>query len=292
MLLDDEGASDLFVRVTQLVAAVVALQKPNGRVRNTVIGDFTRRLAAPCFAQQKAAAFQEACSSLQFALSTRSGAESVVRLLTAALELDPASTLVSVDGVGAFDTMSRQAMLQGLLRVPGANQCLPVVRMFYSEPSEYVWHDADGTAHIIQQAEGGEQGDPLMPAPHSLGQRGALEAARAQTQPGELLVAFLDDVITVARPDRVGLAHENLADELWAHCCVRLNSGKARIWNLSGRVPPALGQPGALEASCWVGAGGRPVEEQGRTVLGVPLCVPSFASPLRGVTGCWSVCRH
>ena len=120
-LLDDEGASDLFVRVTQLVAQaavprdaaralglgrMVALQKPNGRVRGIVIGDFTRRLVARCFAQQKAEAFQEACSPFQFALSTRSGAESVVRLLTAALELDPESTLVSVDGVGAFDTMT------------------------------------------------------------------------------------------------------------------------------------------------------------------------------------------
>ena len=232
-----------------------------------MIGDFTRRLVARCFAQQKAEAFQEACSPFQFALSTRSGAESVVRLLTAALELDPESTLVSVDGVGAFDTMSRQAMLQGLRRVPGANQCLPFVRMFYSEPSEYVWHDADGTAHIIQQAEGGEQGDPLMPALYSLGQHGALEALHAQMHPDELLVAFLDDVITIARPDRVGLAHQHPADELWAHCRMRLKSGKKRIWNLSGRVPPALGKPGAPEASCWVGAGGRPVEEQGLTVL-------------------------
>ena len=61
VLLDDEGASDLFVRVTQLVAQaavprdaaralglgrMVALQKPNGRVRGIVIGDFTRRLVA------------------------------------------------------------------------------------------------------------------------------------------------------------------------------------------------------------------------------------------------------
>ena len=64
MLLDDEGASDLFVRVTQLVAQaavprdaaralglgrMVALQKRNGRVRGIVIGDFTRRLVARCF---------------------------------------------------------------------------------------------------------------------------------------------------------------------------------------------------------------------------------------------------
>ena len=73
VLLDDEGASDLFARVTQLVAQaavprdaaralglgrMVALQKPNGRVQGIVIGDFTRRLVARRFAQQKAEAFQ------------------------------------------------------------------------------------------------------------------------------------------------------------------------------------------------------------------------------------------
>ena len=173
-------------------------------------------------------------------------------------------------------------MLQGLLRVPGANQCLPFVRMFYSEPSEYVWHDADGTAHIIQQAEGGER---------------SLEAVHAQMQPNELLVAFLDDVITIARPDRVGLAHQHLADELWAHCRVRLNSGKTRIWNLSGRVPPALGQPGAPEALVGLVPAAGQLKNKGSqcsvSLLGRrPLCVPSFSSPVRGMTGCWSVCRH
>ena len=137
-------------------------------------------------------------------------------MLTAALERDPESTLVSVDGVGAFDTMSRQAMLQGLLRVPGANQELASVKTaarlrikhahkgealvcFFSRARLFpqwlprvswgilrgasghrMWHDADGTAHLIQQAEGGEQGDPLMPALYSLGQHGALEAVHAQ----------------------------------------------------------------------------------------------------------------
>ena len=101
-----------------------------------VIGDFTCRLVARCFAHQKAEAFQEASSTFQFALSTRSGAESVVRLLTAALELDPESTLVSVDGVGAFDTMSRQAMLQGLLRVPGRTSASPLCACFIrSQPN-------------------------------------------------------------------------------------------------------------------------------------------------------------
>ena len=253
-----EGASDLFVRVTQLVAQaavprdaaralglgrMVALQKPNG----IVIGDFTRRLVARCFAQQKAEAFQEACSPFQFALSTRSGAESVVRLLTAALELDPESTLVSVDGVGAFDTMSRQAMLQGLLRVPGANQCLPFVRMFYSEPSEYVWHDADGTAHIIQQAEGGEQGDPLMPALYSLGQHAGSSTLQMSSGP------TAECVSTVARhafgtcPDA---CHPPSASQVRRRPPVGLVPEKRRKKKRSGCQAGVLSGPFQLARNC------------------------------------------
>ena len=81
----------------------------------------------------------------------------MVHALTAAVELG--ATVLSVDGVGAFDTVSRKAML---------------VRQFYASPSEFVWHDAAGQPHTVTQAEGGEQGDPLMPALFSLGQRAAL----------------------------------------------------------------------------------------------------------------------
>ena len=130
---------------------LITLRKPNSRIRGIVVGDFTRRLVARVFAQQKAEALQAACRPFQFALSTRAGAESVVHFLAADH---------SVDGIGAFDTMSRQSMLQGLLGVPEANECLPFVQMFYSEPSEYVWHDSGGVPHIVQQAEGGEQGAP------------------------------------------------------------------------------------------------------------------------------------
>ena len=129
LLLDDEEAPGRFVQVLQLVAVAripreaaraVALLKPN------VVGS-----PAP---------------SYQFGLSSRAGTESVVHLLTAALESNPEATLLSVDGVGAFDTISRQSMLGGLLETPGASRILLFVRMFCSEPSEYVWHDANGVA--------------------------------------------------------------------------------------------------------------------------------------------------
>ena len=45
--------------------------------------------------------------------------------------LDPEATIVSIDGVGAYDSMSRNAMLEGVLRMENGERVLPFVRRFY-----------------------------------------------------------------------------------------------------------------------------------------------------------------
>ena len=42
--------------------------------------------------------------------------------------------------------------------------------------------DVEGVVHEIDQGEGGEQGDPLMPLLFSLGQHAALRAVQRQLQ--------------------------------------------------------------------------------------------------------------
>eukprot|EP00959_Pyramimonas_sp_CCMP1952_P005428 114326-Pyramimonas_sp.AAC.1 len=64
----------------------------------------------------------------------------------------------------------------------------------YGQLSTHLWTDDAGVAHEVRQGEGGKQGDTHMPAPYSLAQHGALEMARARLQPGETLLAHLDDV--------------------------------------------------------------------------------------------------
>ena len=50
------------------------------------------------------------------------------------------------------------------------------VLQFYGHPSTHLWEDEEGVVHEIRQGEGGEQGDPLMPALFALGQHQALQA--------------------------------------------------------------------------------------------------------------------
>lgn len=55
-----------------------------------------------------------ACSPHQYALATRLGTAAVVNASTTTISTDPTSTIVSIDGVGAYDTLFRASMLEVL----------------------------------------------------------------------------------------------------------------------------------------------------------------------------------
>ena len=72
------------------------------------------------------------------------------------------SCIMSVDGVGAFDLVSRNAILRGLMSLPSGERLRPFVRMW---PTFRFHVGRDGEVHHIQQGEGGEQGDPVLLCP-------------------------------------------------------------------------------------------------------------------------------
>ena len=71
--------------------------------------------------------------------------------------LDPGATVLSVDGVGAFDLISRGAMLQGLRGVEGGEAALPFVSLFYSSSCEGFWTVQSKNSHLRC---GGHQNHP------------------------------------------------------------------------------------------------------------------------------------
>ena len=81
-------------------------------------------------------------------------------------------------------------MLGNLMQLPRACSALPFVRLFYGQPSVYLWSDMHGNTHEIHQGEGGEQGDPLMPALFSLGQHPALVEVKQHMISGEYMFVF------------------------------------------------------------------------------------------------------
>ena len=199
---------------------VTALRKPSGGVRGIVVGDVIRRLVARTVAQQVSS-----CHSSESVRTLHEGldCECVSHVVQAMCEANPLTTIVSVDSVSAYDTISREAMMHGL-SMEGGECLLPFVRQFYGGVSQYLWEDAEGVTHTISQGEGGEQGDPLMPMHCSLGQHHALEAVNRSLRPGETLMAFLDDVYVVTPdPERVGVIYTSIQEHLWVHSSIRID---------------------------------------------------------------------
>ena len=296
ILLDNIRDSKLFFRACEqmvqakvpdpIIAAIrvgrmTALRKPDGGVRGIVAGDVVRRRIARTMAQQLGKTVEAATAPYQYALSTRAGCECIAHSLQGLCEMDPTCTVLSIDGIGAFDQISRAAMLDGLLNVAGAGEALPFVLMFYGAPSVYLWEDDVGDIHTIHQGEGGEQGDALMPLLFALGQHSALDAIQENLEDGEHLFAFHDDIYTTTSPDRVGSLYALLQEHLFGYSRIRINGGKTQVWNQAGVRPDAcdilerIAQASDLQARVWKGPG-LPEEKQGMKVLGAPLGHPSF----------------
>ena len=165
------------------VGRMTAFRKRTGGVRGIVAGDALRLLIARTIAQQMGEAVKAATAPLQYALSTRAGCECVAHALQAMSDLNPNATITSIDGVSAYDSISRRAMLEELEKVLGGREVLPFVLMFYGSPSSYLWEDEGGETHSIAQGEGGEQGDPLMPLLFASGQHPALLATQRRLGP-------------------------------------------------------------------------------------------------------------
>ena len=143
-------------------ARLTALTKKDGGVRRIATGCSLRRLTARTLAKQFAKEFEKECAPFQYALSTRAGTDCVGHLLRAATEANPRATVLSVDGIGAYDHVLRAAMLSRLERMQEAKALIPFVMLSYSEPSTNDWFDDTGHRRTVLREEGSEQGDPSI----------------------------------------------------------------------------------------------------------------------------------
>ena len=226
---------------------MIAQRKPDGGVRWIVVGD--RRLVSRTLAEQFAQQAEDAMAPFQYALETRADCECVAHIIQSLTELDPSTTVISVDGVGAFDSVSRSAMLSGLLDMEEGECLLPFVRLFCSQPSSYLIDDEVGETHTIRQGEGGEQGDALMPLLFSLGQQRALSAIARQLKDGGRLFAFLDGLYVSCQPARVAEIHRVMRIELWTHSKISIHHGETKLWNKAGILPSGVEQLKQLASS-------------------------------------------
>ena len=251
---------------------MTALKKRDGRARGIVTGCAFRRLVSKAVAKQCAGLFRDATAPFQFALQTRAGLDAVALSIRAMCDADPDLVVLSLDGIGAFDHVRRAAFLQELRDQAHLRGLLPMVRALYTTPSTYLWADDAGTTHSVQQGEGGEQGDPLMPALYALGQHRALVQANEQLQADELLLAYLDDLYVLCHRSRAAEVFRVVSGCVAEHAGVQAHLGKLRAWcSGGGEAPPDLA---ALGSEVWTA--NLPPAQNGLMVLGVPVGTPEF----------------
>ena len=63
------------------------------------------------------------------------------------------TTILQIDGVGAFDHVKRAAMLRKLHSLPNGRRALPFVRLSCGSPTEYIWTDDAGCQHAVELEE-------------------------------------------------------------------------------------------------------------------------------------------
>ena len=151
----------------------------------------------------------------------RAGCECVSHALQAICELDENATVTSIDGVSAFDTISRRVMLLGLERVLGGGAASPFVRLFCSEPS------ASGK---------------MMVEWFTQSFKGKAESREKRFNGGCVRVNDFSrtSMTCVWCHSRTG--HGTHKQELWTNAKIRIHAGKTHMWNRSGRMPEGCGE--------------------------------------------------
>ena len=127
-------------------------------------------------------------------------------------DANPRCTVLSVDGIGAYDTISRRAMLSGLVRhMEGGDSVLPFVLQFYGSHLPSWWSTKTCKERAGNRAMRSDQASPSLSTTLLWPFKGGL----AQD---ERHMAFLDDIYAVRdRPERSGPAYTAIQEALRTH---------------------------------------------------------------------------
>ena len=97
-----------------MTATMTALEKRDGVVCGFATGTVFRRLVAENLARQFGEKDRGSISLFQYALSTRAGVDCVGHVVRAMTDANPHATVLSVDGIGAYDDWHRASMVSKL----------------------------------------------------------------------------------------------------------------------------------------------------------------------------------
>ena len=221
-----------------LGSRLIALRKPNGKVRPIACGSVLRRLAA----RAACAAFRDqvrtACGPYQYAVGRQAGCEQVHKAVTALSAADPRCVFLAFDASNAFNTLPRGVVLDAVAkRLPGL---AVVVNNWLGQPTGHTYWQANGGKGVVVEATAGvDQGCPLSPALFAMGIADTLDNIIARVgalSSAARVFSYLDDVIVAIPSEHAAAAEAACVEELQRAGLV-INTSKTAVWTKDPSTP-------------------------------------------------------
>ena len=250
-------SGDVPPNVVPLLSAskLIAIPKHGNDVRPIAVGEVFRRLTAKTICQQKSPEFASYFSPIQHGIATPGGAELLTHHIQILLEQNPDWSILKTDVRNAFNSVSRERLLQQIAK--DFPDIYPHVKQLYMESSKLIYVTDKGV-ELLTSSEGVHQGDPLGPALFSATIHPIL-CEVIKRHEGVTMLAYLDDIYVVGPVNSL----RNILDDLKSSLStlhLEILDRKCELFCPSGNV---CNFP-------------TPVTSDGTIILGTPVGKPEF----------------
>eukprot|EP00660_Eupelagonema_oceanica_P019647 gene19647-biopygen34296 len=256
----------------EALGRVVPARKGLGdKVRPLVVGDLARKTVECTLAEAEKEHFLECLAPEQHAVGLPAAIEKYAKSVICLVEPMDDVAVGLLDCISAYNRIEREPILEGI-----ESECVGILAFmatFMCRKGKYVFYTDDGSAHVIESADGVDQGAAFSPGAFAFGLRRGLRRIRsrltalleAARESGAIrvegacvkLLSFLDDVTLMLQSVLMSVGIDVAREEL-ARLGLELGEPKTVVWAKSGRCP------GGCEA-WWQGG-------EGFVIVGAPFC--------------------
>ena len=225
-----------------LSGRLIAMRKPNGKLRPLACGSVLRRLAAKGVCRPMATELRAAGGERQYGIGRKAGTEVMHKVLTILSEARPKHAFLSFDAKNAFNSMHRSAVRRAFAGTPLGK----VTGVWYGQSTEHRYWDSKGRYWKVGAARGLDQGCPLSPGLFSAALAPCLREILSRLQqldPHAEVYAYLDDIFVVIDAGHAEAAAAVTSDAV-GKVGLSLELSKTKAWTPDSTV--AL--PASLEA--------------------------------------------